>query len=62
MLALFQRMHCCEQELWSGFGIRDQGQYVTYLVAEALGARILANGVTKGFDLEHAQYCRIDVR
>src|SRR4051812_38398045 len=62
MLALFRMMHACEKELWSLYGIKDQGQYVARLVAESLGARVVANGVNQGFDLEHDQYGRIEVR
>src|SRR5687768_6297220 len=62
MHALFQLMHACEKELWSQHGIKDQGQYAARLVADALGARVLANGVNQGFDLEHPRYGRIEVR
>jgi hypothetical protein len=62
MRTIFQQMYLLEQELWSRYRIRDQGQYAARLVGEAIGARVLANGVNKGFDLEHDNYGRIEVR
>jgi hypothetical protein len=62
MHALFQMMHACEKELWSQHGIKDQGQYAALLVARTLEARVIANGVNQGFDLEHPRYGRIEVR
>ncbi len=62
MHALFQRIHDYEKELWSRYGFKDQGPYAELLVAKALGARVLTNGVNQGFDLEHPRYGRIEVR
>ncbi|WP_162820671.1 hypothetical protein [Microvirga calopogonii] len=62
MLELFQRMHECEKTLWSRYHLKDQGQYAALLVARALGACVVANGVNQGYDLEHPRYGRIEVR
>lgn len=62
MLTFFQEMHNAEQQLWLQHGIRDQGAYAARLVAEALGAHVVTNGVNRGFDLEHPTLKRIEVR
>lgn len=62
MHELFRYTHQIEKELWSRYGIKDQGSYAEYLVAEALGAQMLKNGVNKGFDLLHEHYGKIEVR
>lgn len=62
MSALFRQLAAVEQQLWEHFGVKDQGQYAAQLVAQALGARKLANGVNKGYDLHHDLYGRIEVR
>jgi len=62
MHAIFQQMYLLERELWSRYRVRDQGQYAARLVGDAIGAHVLANGVNKGFDLEHDKYGRIEVR
>jgi hypothetical protein len=62
MRELFRYSHEIEKELWSRYKIKDQGSYAEHLVAEALGASVLANGVNKGFDLLHERYGKIEVR
>lgn len=62
ILTLFQARDTIEREMYESFGIRDLGRYVEHLVAAALGAELHASGVTKGSDLFHPLYGRIEVR
>jgi hypothetical protein len=62
ILSFFRRMYATEKELWDYHHIRTQGSYVALLVAEALGAEVLSDGTTRGHDLYHPSYKRIEVR
>ena len=62
MAELFRLLSASEKELWSTHRIREAGGYATRLVAEALGAHVLTNGVNKGYDLTDASLGRIEVR
>jgi hypothetical protein len=62
ILSFFRRKYVIEKELWDQHHIRGDGKYAELLVAEALGAHVLTNGVTRGSDLVHPSYKRIEVR
>jgi hypothetical protein len=58
----FKRLHSIEAELYQVHGLRKEGAYAERLVATALEAAVLKNGVTRGHDLHHPTYGRIEVR
>src|SRR4051794_15431498 len=62
LFELFQRHYASEMQLWSRFGVRELGKYAVILVGAALDARVIQNGVNRGYDLEHDSFGRIEVR
>ena len=63
MLSFFRQKYVIEKALWDLYQITDEkGKYAERLVAEALGAKIMANGTERGHDLVHPIYKRIEVK
>ena len=62
LFELFQRLHLVERELWNHHKIGEEGAYAARMVASALGAEVIRNGVNRGSDLFHPELKRIEVR
>lgn len=63
LLSLLKNVHAAEAELFRHYSLRsDGGAYAALLVATALGAEVLKNGVNPGFDLLHPELKRLEVR